>query len=132
MSVFGKGSKLFSIFRSRCPRCQEGEVFEERNPYKLGKLFKMHDNCSHCGLNYELEPNFFYGAMYVSYAFSVALFVATYILMNIFMDPEIEDIIIALALVVVILAPAVLRLSRMTWLNFFVKYEPEKRGTKRL
>lgn len=130
MSIFSKGSKLYSIFNFKCPRCNEGEVFEERNPYKFGSLFKMHETCSHCGLRYEVEPSFFYGAMYVSYGYSVALFVATYIIMNMIYDPEIRDIIIALAFVVIVLAPLVLRLSRITWLNLFVKYEPEKRGPR--
>lgn len=130
MSIFSKGTKLYSILNSRCPRCHEGEVFEVKNPYKLGSLFKMHETCSHCGLRYEVEPSFFYGAMYVSYGYSVALFVATYIVMNFIYDPGITDIIIALAITVIALSPVVLRLSRITWLNLFVKYNPEKRGPK--
>lgn len=128
MSVISKGTKLYSILNMRCPRCHEGTVFKEKNPYKLGSLFQMHENCSHCGLRYEVEPSFFYGAMYVSYAYSVALFVATYIIMNWIYEPKITDIIIALFLVVIVLAPLVLRLSRITWLNLFVKFNPEKRG----
>lgn len=128
MPLLAKGSKLYSILNFRCPRCQEGAVFEEKNPYKFGSLFKMHENCSHCELRYEVEPSFFYGAMYVSYGYSVALFVATYIIMNLIYEPPIEHIIAALALVVLVLSPLVLRLSRITWLNLFVKYNPEKRG----
>lgn len=88
----------------------------------------MHENCPQCELRYEVEPSFFYGAMYVSYGYSVALFVATYIIMNLVYDPPIRDIVIALGLIVFILAPLVLRLSRITWLNLFVKYNPKKRG----
>ncbi len=130
MSIVSKGSKIYSIFKFRCPRCHEGEVFEDRNPYNLSKLFKMHETCPHCGLRYEIEPSFFYGAMYVSYGYSVALFVATYILMNIFFDPSIKQIVIALFAAVVALAPFVLRLSRITWLNLFVKYDPAKKGPR--
>ena len=32
-----------------------------------------HKNCSHCNLKYEIEPGFFYGAMYVSYALAIGL-----------------------------------------------------------
>lgn len=130
MNVFSKGSKIYSIVKGKCPRCQEGAIFEEPNPYRLGKLFQMHEHCGHCGLRFELEPSFFYGAMYVSYGYSVALFVATYIIMNWIYEPSILDIVIALAVVVLLLAPVVLRLSRVTWLNLFVKYAPEKRGPK--
>lgn len=130
MSIFSKGSKIYSIFKFRCPRCHEGDVFEDSNPYKLTKLFKMHQNCPHCELRYELEPSFFYGAMYVSYGYSVALFVATYILMNMFFEPTIREIIAVLLAVVILLSPLVLRLSRITWLNLFVKYNPAKKGPR--
>jgi uncharacterized protein (DUF983 family) len=88
----------------------------------------MHEHCPHCGLRYEIEPSFFYGSMYVSYGYSVALFVATYIIMNWIYEPGIWDIVIALGAVVLLMAPIILRISRVTWLNLFVKYHPERRG----
>ena len=36
----------------------------------------MNKHCPHCGFKFEMEPGFFYVAMFVSYAFSVAQFVA--------------------------------------------------------
>ncbi|MGK0407587.1 MAG: arginine exporter protein ArgO [Roseivirga sp.] len=90
----------------------------------------MHQNCAHCGLRYELEPSFFFGSMYVSYGYSVALFVATYILMNLFFEPSIKQIIAVLLAVVILLAPLVLRLARITWLNIFVPYDPNKKGAR--
>lgn len=130
MSVFSKGTKLRSIMHMSCPRCQEGDVFKEANPYKFGSLFEMHENCPHCELRFEVEPSFFYGAMYVSYGYSVALFVATYLIMNWIYEPTILQIVGALAVMVILLAPVILRLSRITWLNIFVKYNPSKRGPK--
>lgn len=126
--IISKGSKLYSILSFKCPRCHEGEVFETRNPYKLGKLFQLNEHCPHCGLRFQIEPSFFYGAMYVSYGYSVALFVATYLLMEIIYEPSIWQVVIALAVVLLLLTPLVFRLSRITWLNLFVKYQPEKRG----
>jgi uncharacterized protein (DUF983 family) len=128
MSVFSKGSKIYSISKFRCPRCHEGDVFVEANPYKMGSLFTMHENCPHCEFRYVMEPSFFFGAMYVSYGYSVALFVATYVIMNLIYEPSLLQVIIALAAVVLVLSPLVLRLSRLTWLNLFVKYDPKKRG----
>jgi len=34
---------------------------------------EMDTNCKVCGLKYEIEPGFFWGAMYVSYAITVGL-----------------------------------------------------------
>lgn len=44
----------------------------------------MYERCPECGLRYELEVGFFWGAMYIGYAInvaiSVAIGVATYVL----------------------------------------------------
>jgi hypothetical protein len=37
-------------------------------------VFAMHDRCPRCGHQFEREPGFFQGAMYVSYVLGVALF----------------------------------------------------------
>ena len=130
MNIFSKGSKVYSIVRMKCPRCHEGEVFTDANPYNLGKMFEIHETCSHCGLRYEFEPGVFYGAMYVSYAYAVAIFVAVYISMSLIYDPGIWDVVIALASILVLGSPLIFRLARITWLNFFIKYQPEKRGER--
>lgn len=126
--IIPRGSKLYSIIHMKCPRCHEGAVFPERNPYKLSKMFALHEHCPHCGLRYQLEPSFFYGAMYVSYGYSVAVFVATYVLMRLIYSPPLYHIIIALALVLLLFTPPIFRLSRITWMNLFIKYNPGRRG----
>jgi uncharacterized protein (DUF983 family) len=130
MNILKKGTKLYSVLNFKCPRCHEGDVFKTRNPYKLGQLFKMHEICGHCGLRYVIEPSFFYGAMYVSYGYSVAFFVATFIIMNWIYEPGIWDIVLALAIILLLTTPLIFRLSRITWLNMFVKYNPEKKGPR--
>ena len=72
MKLLGKGSKLYSIFKMRCPRCQEGEFFIS-HAYDLKNAGTIHEHCSECNLKYSREPGFFYGAMYVAYALGVAL-----------------------------------------------------------
>ncbi|HAD97304.1 MAG TPA: DUF983 domain-containing protein [Cryomorphaceae bacterium] len=130
MKILPVGSKLYSILNFKCPRCHKGEVFESRNPYNLRKMFAMKETCSHCGFRYEVEPAFFYGAMYVSYGYTVAVFIATYIIMNWIYEPSVGDIVTVLGILLVIGSPLIFRLARITWLNVFVKYEPNKRGEK--
>lgn len=74
-----KGTKLYSIFKFKCPQCQEGEFFISK-PYDLKNVGKIHENCSECGIKYSKEPGFYYGAMYVSYALGVAQLVAVIVL----------------------------------------------------
>ena len=80
-----KGSKLNSILTGSCPKCQEESMYEDKNPYHLSKLYDMHETCSHCGLQYQIEPSFFYGAMYVSYGLTVAIGVAAFIIAKVFL-----------------------------------------------
>lgn len=129
-----KGNMFYSIFRNRCPRCHETFVFLNKNPYQSG-FMKAHTHCSHCGLKYEQEPGFFYGAMYVSYAltvaFSVAVFVAYYVFSLIF-KYEFNAIhyLIINFVALLLFTPVMFRLSRMVWMNFFISYKPEQRGEK--
>ena len=66
---------LVNILQTKCPRCHKGDLFESKNPYHFGKMTVSKTHCSSCGLKYEIEPGFFFGAMYISYALNVALFV---------------------------------------------------------
>ena len=74
-----KGTKLYSILNNKCPRCHEGKFFDSANPYNLAKMTSMPDKCPECGQPYEPEPGFYFGAMYVSYALGVALFVTIWV-----------------------------------------------------
>ncbi len=123
--MLGKGTKVYGIARMKCPRCHEGEMFPNRNPYELRKLTKMNDKCLECGQTYEPEPNFYYGAMYVSYGYTVALFVASYIIGAVFLHLPVLGTIALLIGVLLVLFPYLFRLSRVTWLHINVKYKPD-------
>jgi len=117
-----KGSKLYSIFTGKCPKCHKGKLFLNDNPYKFRNWDKMHSDCSHCGLHYELEPGFFQGAMYVSYGLGVGLGVAIFFafLFTVGFDPL--WFIIINTLMLVLTAPLLFRMARAIYLNIFIKY----------
>ena len=81
-----KGTKLYSILKGYCPKCQNESMYVESNPYKIIRVLKMHEQCSNCNTKYSIEPSFFYGSMYVSYAvgvaFATAAFVVSFLLLN--------------------------------------------------
>jgi hypothetical protein len=84
----------------------------------------MNEDCDQCGLHYELEPGFFYGSMYVSYAFNIAWFVTVWVATSV-LFPEINKMLQFLIVVVVLLAmfPVSYRLSRLLYINFFVRFK---------
>jgi uncharacterized protein (DUF983 family) len=118
-----KGSKLNSILTGTCPRCQEESMYVDKNPYNIKNIYKMHDHCNHCGLHYQLEPSFFYGAMYVSYGLTVAIGVAAFIVSKIFIGLKLNQTIVAIFLTLVVLMPITARLSRNIYINMFVSFD---------
>lgn len=124
--------QLKSALALKCPRCGEGEVFESKNPYKPGKMLAMHRTCPNCGVRYEREAGFFYGAMYVSYMINIGLFVAATLAWYLFVEDLIDwrFYIGGYVLITVAIMPLIFRYSRAIWMMWFIKYEPEKRGER--
>lgn len=118
-----KGSKLNSILTGSCPKCQKESMYSDKNPLHLTKVLKMNDNCSHCGLKYQIEPSFFYGAMYVSYGLNVAVGIAAFIVSFVFFKATIGESFVAIVITLIVLFPFVLRLSRNLYINMFVSYD---------
>jgi len=124
MQMLKKGTKLNSILTGTCPRCQNESMYVDKNPLHLKSILKMHETCGHCGLKYQIEPSFFYGAMYVSYALNVAIGIAAFIISYVFLDLRIKSTFIAIIMAIVLLYPFVLRWSRNIYINLFISYDP--------
>ena len=60
------------------PRCREGNMFIYSNPYNLKNFMNMNDKCPVCKQPFDLEPGFYYGTSYVSYAFTIAITIASF------------------------------------------------------
>jgi len=122
-----KGQKIYSVIKGKCPRCHEGGFFEFPFTFNPTKITKIHKNCSECDLKYMIEPSFFYGAMYVNYGFTVALSVITFIVAKLFLSLTLLQSFAAIFVVLILLAPVNLRLSRILWINMFVKFDSKYR-----
>jgi len=95
---------------------------------KVFKFSQMHTNCPECGVRYEVEPGFFFGAMYISYAISVGIFLTTgFILYNFFGNPDTWVYIVTVPVVTFFLFPFMFRVSRILFLHGFggIKYKPD-------
>ncbi|MFV8321285.1 DUF983 domain-containing protein [Flavobacterium sp. LB3P21] len=120
-----KGSKLYSILTGTCPKCQNESMYLDKNPLHFNKILKMHENCSHCGLRYQIEPSFFYGAMYVSYGLNVTVGIAAFIISFVIFGSSLKVAFIAIIASLIVLFPFVLRWSRNIYINMFVSYDPK-------
>ena len=120
--MFSKGDKLYSIVGMKCPRCHEGPLW--RSPLYTLKLYDMHTHCPVCGLKYEREVGFWYGAMYMAYTFSSGALLIVMLVTMLVLKWELTNVFIAVGITAVIGFTYNARLARSTWLNMVVSYNP--------
>mgnify|MGYP001158212595 FL=1 len=122
--MFKKGSKLFSVFFLKCPRCHGSDLFIQKNPYRLKNYFEMNNSCHKCKQSFNMEPGFYFGSMYVSYGTSIAWLTINYFTLLIIYPNFSIELFLSLGLTsLIIISPYLFRLSRAIWINLFVKYE---------
>ncbi len=125
LEMFGKGSKLYSILLLRCPRCHQG-AFLRSHPYDLSNMNRVRETCPNCQLKYRIEPSFYYGSMYVSYAVGVAVAIAVYVLILLSgVQLGAGGIFGVIVAALVLLMPWIGAVSKSIWANFFFKFDPE-------
>ena len=98
------------------------------------KLTEVNHRCPHCEAVLIPEPDFFYGAMYISYAFSVAMVINILLILNyLFDDPDISVYVTTVIITNLLLLPLMLRYSKVLYLYWIgkLKYDPEKSQTLR-
>ena len=121
-----KGTKLYSILNLKCPRCNEGDLFLTKNPYSFSDMDKMPDKCHVCEQKYWLEPGFYYGAMYISYALTIALSVSVFVAMIVLWHFDIMWYLGLNATAIILLFPPIFRVSRSIWISIFVKTDKDR------
>ncbi|MBS1603563.1 MAG: DUF983 domain-containing protein [Bacteroidetes bacterium] len=124
-----KPSLIGSVLRNKCSRCRRGNLYKYSNPYRLKHFMEMYDKCPVCGQQFEIEVGFFYGTGFVSYALSVALCVATFVAWKVLIGMSLHDNRVFWwmginGVLLVLMQPLLMRLSRTIWLYFFVWYDP--------
>ncbi|AEV99787.1 DUF983 domain-containing protein [Niastella koreensis] len=122
-----KPGYVWSLLHQKCARCRTGDMFQEKQVYRLTHFMKMYEHCPACGQRMEIEVGFYYGTGYVSYALTVALSVTTFVAWWVLVGLSVHDnrffwwLGLNITLLVV-LQPYLMRLSRAIWLSFFVRY----------
>ena len=121
-----------TVFSCRCPRCRAGKLFKNPVSVNIRKNNDMHEKCLVCRQPTEIEVGFYYGTGYVSYLLAVmvsgATFVAWWLLIGFsFSDNRFAWWVGVNAVLLVLLQPWLMRLSRSMWMSWFVRYEPNWR-----
>ncbi|MEM7551044.1 MAG: DUF983 domain-containing protein [Bacteroidota bacterium] len=118
-------SSFKAILSMKCPKCREGKLFAYPS-YAGTKMMEMNESCPVCKTGFKVEPGFYYGAMYISYGFNVALVIAVGVALNIFLeDAEVWIYILTVTVSILLLFPLIFRYSRTMYLHWFggIKYD---------
>ncbi len=117
-------SYITNVITGRCPNCKKTKVFKTNgNPF-LFKMPVMNEKCGECGYHFHRETGFYFGAMYMSYALTVAEMVAVFVI-GLILNLSFLQTFIGVVLVILILSMFNYKLSRLMWLNLFYKKDEE-------
>ena len=120
-------SLIFRVYPLITAPISSNHIFSTRVWYR--RALNWGDCANTCNQSFNLEPGFYYGSSYVSYALTVALSAATFAFFWIFIGfPFSGNFIIywliSNAILLFSLQPYLMRVSRTVWLAFFVRYDP--------
>lgn len=120
--MFKKGSKLYSISKFKCPSCHEGNLFKTPLTSMQG-VYNMYDNCPECGQDFQKEPGFYWGAMYIGYGLSSGYMLTAMMLCIFVFGLSVNQSFVVAIAGGVLFVPLIARLARAIWINIYVKYK---------
>ena len=112
-------STALALLSLRCPRCHQGKLFSY-SALNLSKFARMPDKCPDCGQTFEPEPGFYFGSMYITFAFNVAtVLVVGVLLYYLFNNPDTWVYVTVVTVITLLFTPVILRYSRALMLYLF-------------
>lgn len=121
--MFGKGSKIYAMITGCCPKCHEESMYLDTNPFNIMKIYAMHETCSHCKQVYQIEPSFFFGAMFVSYGLGVLIGISTFLLSFFVFQASLKTAFILIVVALILSNTLIMRMSRNIWINIFIHFD---------
>lgn len=111
--------KVVQVLRLKCPNCGKANVFYKAK-YPVIGMPKMRETCEYCGYNFNREPGYFMGAVYLSYGLAVlegilAFFLARYLIFGL----SKSNLFFITLCAVLFCASWNYRLARVIWLNLY-------------
>lgn len=111
-----------ALLTHKCPSCGKGHLFVSANPYNFRTFTNMPAACPDCGLNFNPEIGFYWGATYISYGLTMAFTAFTFITSTLlfgFMNSLGLFYITVNSVMLILLTPVFIRYSRTIWLWMF-------------
>ena len=114
---------LNSIIKYKCPKCREGDLFVNKNAFKYKNFLDVSDNCPKCNQDFQIEAGFYLGAIFVSYALTIALTTSIFVAFAVFNIYSLVPFLITAGICLIITTPMILHVSRSIWIAMSVAYK---------
>jgi hypothetical protein len=118
----------------KCPVCHKASIYKNPSIYTFVELGDMYRECPVCHTNLVPETGFYFGAAYVSWALTVALWVSVLIALKVFdalgwiefgfLTHPVTFLTTGMVATLVFF-PYMFRLSRSIWAFMFIKKKPQ-------
>ena len=124
-------STALALLNLRCPRCHQGKMFTY-SALNVTNFAEMPEQCPVCGQTFEPEPGFYFGSMYITFAFNVAtVLVVGVLLYYLFNNPDTWVYVTVVTAVTLLFTPVILRYSRAIMLYLFGGTQYNKNWVRR-
>ena len=104
----------------QCPHCRSHRIY--KTPFRIHQALDMYAECPHCRQNFNPEPGFYYGAMFISYGLSGILLLGTGLILVFGFGMGVNRAMLVVLLLGALSFFKILRLSRSIWLHINVRY----------
>ncbi|RAV30572.1 DUF983 domain-containing protein [Sinomicrobium soli] len=119
-------SYIINIIKGKCPDCEKGDIFISKGNPLLFRMPKMHKKCTCCQHSFIKEPGYFFGAMYVSYALSMAEMIAVFVLCKLILGMNSIPVFLIVLVIALFSSTINFRLSRTIWIYIFSKRKTDR------
>lgn len=108
----------------KCPRCREGNLYRS-SIFSMEGIYNMNDRCPCCGQDFEMEPGFYWGAMYIGYGLSSGYMLSTMLILLYGFEFTLNQSFVLAILGGIVIVPLVARFARTIWIHIYVRYNPK-------
>ena len=116
-----------AVWNNKCPQCREGDLY--KSPFQFSDPLAMHDKCTSCGLDYNPEPGFYFGALIISYAISSWMLLLPALLLVFKFDWSVNQAMFFALFLAAITYFKILRGSRALYLHLMINYDKSSRNS---
>lgn len=115
------------MWNNKCPQCRKGDLYKK--PFQFSNPLDMYEKCAECGLDFNPEPGFYFGAMIISYAISSWMLLLPALLLVFKFDWTVNQAMVFALFLAGVTYFKILRGARSLYLHLMIRYDKSSRNS---